>query len=96
MENQERKRLIKTTKKNMFFFSDQIYSETSEPPDLFNEIPIIPSLIEMTADNNIYLRKNITTGAYKKRRWQAHFQMKLDESQYKAIRMVLNQNLYQC
>ena len=33
---------------------------------------------------------------YDKRRWPSHFQMKLDESQYKAIRMVLNQNLYQC
>ena len=61
IENQERQRQINQTKKSF----DPLDCETSDPPDLFKEISIIPSLSEIISNEEIFLRKNITTGAYK-------------------------------
>ena len=65
IENQERQRQINKTKKSKVFSFDRLDCETSEPPDLFKEISIIPSLSEITSNERIFLRKNIITGAYK-------------------------------
>ena len=65
IENLERQRIINKTKKSKLFSFDPFDSETSDPPDLFYEVPIIPSLSEITENKRIYLRKNVTKGAYK-------------------------------
>ena len=65
LENQERQRQLNKTKKSKILSFDELDSETSDPQDLFYEIPVIPSLSEITSNNKIYLRKNITYGAYK-------------------------------
>ena len=65
IENEVHQRQIDKTKKSMLFSSDPMDCETSDPPDLYKEISIIPSLSEMISNEKIFLRKNITTGSYK-------------------------------
>ncbi len=65
IENEVHQRQIDKTKKSMLFSSDPMDCETSDPPDLYKEISIIPSLSEVISNEKIFLRKNITTGSYK-------------------------------